>query len=72
MLDFNYRFFLLTVLIWLIFMLEIEIRTVLTSKLNGLHEMFYSRYPGSQNIAKTKGQEYIGTPCNIDLIAFIG
>ena len=34
----NYRFFLLNVLIWSIFMLGIKIRMVLKSELGGLHE----------------------------------
>ena len=38
MLVFNYRFFLLNLLIWSIFMLGIKIRTVLKSELIGLHE----------------------------------
>ena len=38
MLVFNYRFFLLNVLIWSIFMLGIKIRMVLKSELDGLHE----------------------------------
>ena len=55
MLVFNYRFFLLNMLIWSIFMLGIEIRTVLKSELNGLNENFQhfdSRCPGSREIAK--------------------
>ena len=57
MLVFNYRFFLLNVLIWSIFMLGIKIRTVLTSELNGLNEKVQHFYPsclGSQEMHKTK------------------
>ena len=56
MLVFNFRFFLLNVLIWSIFMIGIKIRTVLNLELNGLHENvqnFNSRCPGSREIAKT-------------------
>ena len=41
MLVFNYRFFLLNVLIWSIFMLGIKVRMVLKSELDGLL-LFYS------------------------------
>ena len=57
MLVFNYRFFLLNVLIWSIFMLGIKIRIVLKLELDGLHENvqhFDSRCLGSQEIHKLK------------------
>ena len=57
MLVFNYRFFLLNVLIWSIFMLGIKIRMVLKSELDGLHENvqhFDPRYIGSREMHKTK------------------
>ena len=56
LLVFNFRFFLLNVLIRFIFMLGIKIRTVLNLELTGLHENvqhFNSRCPGSREIAKT-------------------
>ena len=40
MLVFNFRFFLLNVLIWSIFMIGIKMRTVLKSELNGLSKTF--------------------------------
>ena len=57
MLVFNFRFFLLNVLIWSIFMLGIKIRTVLKSELNGLNEKVQNFYPsclGSREMYKTK------------------
>ena len=57
MLVFNYRFFLLNMLIWSIFMLGNKIRTFLKSELNGLHENvqhFDSRCLGSRDMHKTK------------------
>ena len=57
MLLFNFRFFLLNVLIWSIFMLGIKIRTVLKSELNGLNEKVQHFYPsclGSREMHKTK------------------
>ena len=56
MLVFNFRFFLLNVLIWSICMIGIKIRTVLNLEFNGLHENvqdFDSRCPGSREITKT-------------------
>ena len=54
---FNYRHFLLNMLILSIFVLGIKIRTVVKSELNGLHENvqhFYPRCLGSREIQKTK------------------
>ena len=56
MLVFNFRFFLLNVLIWSIFMIGFKIRTALNLELNGLHknvQHFNSRFPGSREIAQT-------------------
>ena len=57
MLVFNFRFFLLNVLIWSICMIGIKIRTVLNLELNGLHENVKnvnSRCPESREIAKSE------------------
>ena len=56
MLVFNFRFFLLNVLIWSICKIGIKIRTVLNLEFSGLHEnvkKINSRCPGSREIAKT-------------------
>ena len=74
MLVFNYRFFLLNMLIWSIFMLGIKIRTVLKSELNGLHknvQHFDPSFLGSRENTKNKVQTvlmdtlYIFLPCLI-------
>ena len=57
MLVFNFRFFLLNVLIWFIFMLEIKIRTFLTSTDPGVFQNVKPLNPswtGSREIKKTK------------------
>ena len=57
MLVFNFRFFLLNVLIWSIFMLGIKIRTVLKSEMNGLNKKVQHFYPSclrSREMHKTK------------------
>ena len=75
MLVFNYRFFLLNVLIRSILMLGIKVRTVLNSELNGFHENvqhFNPRCNRSQNMTVNKAGTvlrdtlYIKTQSTID------
>ena len=73
MLVFNYLFFLLNVLIWSIFMLGIKIRTVLESKLNGLHENvqhFDPRCIESREMHKPKKATTLQDTLYLDLYLF--
>ena len=57
MLVFNFRFFLLNVLIWFIFMLGIEIRTFLSSIVTGVFQnvqLLNPRCAGSRESKKKK------------------
>ena len=57
MLVFNFRFFLLNVLIWFIFMLGIKIRTFLSSTDPGVFQnvkLLNPRCTGSREMKKTK------------------
>ena len=67
MLVFNYRFFLLNVLIRSICMLGIKIRTVLKSELNGLHENVNLTLGvlEAEKLPKSRWPKYCETPCSL-------
>ena len=63
MVVFNYRFFLLNMLIGSIFMLGIKIRTVLKSELNGLNILTLGALE-AEILQKPRWPKYCGTPCS--------
>ena len=67
MLVFNFRFFLLNVLIWSICMIGIEIRTVLNLELNGLHENVLE----AEKLQKRRWPKYCGTPCILAVLVSV-